>query len=173
MASNFTLHGLERKGIEDVNAVRDPDLTVDKVLFPETTSAEVEAGEVIINNEIFSYDETHKVLKDGRVVVIDPLTNKWSRRPAGVAKELWDRLPHLRTQLQMMGPKLFTVEELRGVGDLPCLPIIPTGANSSGTNQGLDGNDIYDDGPLVSDDDGNSMVVNPSSSSTLLLADLR
>ena len=42
----------------------------------------------------------------------------------------------------------------------------PTGTNSSGSNHGLDGNDIYDDGPLVSDDDGTSMVVNPSSSST-------
>jgi hypothetical protein len=46
------------------------------------------------------------------------------------------------------------------------LPVIPTGVNSGGTNHGLDGNDIYDDGPLVSDDDGTSMVVNPSSSST-------
>ena len=78
------------KGIDNVNVVRDPDLVVDSSLIPEPTDAEVEAVEVIVNNEIFSYDETHKVLKDGRIVQIDPVTGKWSRRPAGVAKEIWD-----------------------------------------------------------------------------------
>lgn len=90
MASNFTLHGLENKDADGgSNVNRDPNLDIDKGLFPETTDAEVEAVEVTINHEIFSYDETHKVLRDGRIVEIDPVTGKWSRRPAGVAKEIW------------------------------------------------------------------------------------
>ena len=100
--------------MDGVTADRDPDLGIDKGLFPETTDAEVEAVEVIINNEIFSYDETHKVLRDGRIVEIDPVTGKWSRRPAGVAKELWERLPHLRSQVQLLGPKLFTLRSCGG-----------------------------------------------------------
>ena len=60
------------------------------------------------------YDETHKVLKDGRVVEKDPVIGKWSRRPAGIAKDLWERLLHLQKELQLLGPEPFTDKELRG-----------------------------------------------------------
>lgn len=81
------------------------------------------------------------------------MTRKWSRRPAGVAKELWNRLPHLRARLNLLGPALFTDDELRGIDDLPDLngpsPVVPL---DSGENDGTDGVDTYDDGPIVSDD---------------------
>ncbi len=53
LASNFSLQGLEKKGVDDSNVEIDTDLQL-KSICSEPTEAEVEAIEVIINNEIFS-----------------------------------------------------------------------------------------------------------------------
>ena len=62
-------------------------------------------------------------------------------------------MPHLRKRLQLLGPALFTDEDLCGIGVSPVLsgpsPIEPL---PSGGNDGLDEIDTYDEGPVVHDD---------------------
>lgn len=97
IASNFTLKGLESRGIELPEGSVDKDLIVDDALIlPMAPDDESPAVEMYLHNELFTYDECHKVLADGRIVEVDPVTGKWSRRPAAVAKELWNRLPNLQ-----------------------------------------------------------------------------
>lgn len=115
MAYNYTLEGVETRGIDKGDATPDPDVQVHGDLVPPNAPAdEPVADQVVINPDVFTYEEAHKVLKDGRVVQKDPVPGKWSRRPVGVEKEIWDRLPHLHKHLQRVGPKLFTDEELWG-----------------------------------------------------------
>ena len=65
----------------------DKNLSVAESLVPPSAPDDEDPGvEIYINNDLFSYDECHKVLADGRIVEIDPVTGKWSRRPAGMAK---------------------------------------------------------------------------------------
>ena len=122
MASNYTISGLESRGNDLPAGQVDKNLSVDESLVPPNAPDDEDPGvEIYINNDTFSYAECHKVLADGRIVEIDPVTGKWSRRPAGMAKELWNRLPHLRKQLQLLGPALFTDEDLRDIGVSPVL----------------------------------------------------
>ena len=117
MASNYTLDGVERKGMDSGSSNFDPDTVMDSKLVPDNAPSEEQQAEpIMVNPDLFSYEETHKVLKDGRIVQRDPVTGKWSKRPAGIAKDIWERLPHLRHHLQLVGPELFTDEELRGGG---------------------------------------------------------
>ena len=106
-----------------------------------------------LHHELFTYDECHKVLADGRIVEIDSAIGKGSRRFVGVAKELWDRLPHLRARLNLLGPSLFTDERVAG-GRLPDL------SETSLAQQLLGGEDealgeihTYDDGLVIKGDD--------------------
>ena len=86
VASNWTLKRLESKDVEITTTSADPDIKVDANLFPTAPQAERDAVEIMLNHDLFTFDACHKVLKDGRIVQIDPVTGKWSKRPAGIAK---------------------------------------------------------------------------------------
>ena len=88
----------------------------------------------------------------------------FNTRPASIAKDVWERLPHLQNHLQLLGPKLFTEEELRGVGEIPSLPEEPVCPQADGEHQGLDEADTYADGPTHGDEDVDNQG-GPSSSS--------
>lgn len=154
VASNYTMKGLESKGIDLPEGQVDKDLIVDECLVPPNAPDDEDPSvQMYLQNDLFTYDECHKVLADGRIVEIDPVTGKWSRRPAGISKELWTRLPHLRKRIQLLGPDLFTEEELRGLNEVPILSDqLPSGSLPSGNNDGLDEVDTCDNGPIVSDD---------------------
>ena len=94
---------------------------------------------------------------------IDLVTGKWSRRPAGVAKEMWDRLPHLQQHMQLLGPQLFTDEDLRGVQGIPSLPEDLVDITIGKENQGLDADGTYD---VPIDLTGESEPVGPGPSSS-------
>lgn len=119
----------------------------------------------------FSYEEAHNVLRDGRIVEMDPVTGKWSRRPAGMAKEMWKRLPHMCNALQLLGPELFTVTELRGVSQaVDEADDLLAGPYAGELGNGLEDLDVYDTGPVVDENDGARGdpvdISEPSSSST-------
>ena len=155
-AANFTVEGLEAKDAEKpVIGGIDPESTIDDKDIPaDSPAGEPPAIEVTINKDLFTYDETHKVLKDGRIVEIDPVTGKWSRRLAGIAKDLWERLPHLQKELPLLGPELFTDEELREGSDPVTLPSEPVVISDDAGAGGLADLDTYDDCPTdaVEDD---------------------
>lgn len=83
--SSFTVDGLESKDTES-----DPTgLNVGDFVPPPAFPDDRPSTEVMLDLEnLFCYEETHKVLKDGRIVEKDPVTGKRSRRLAGMAKEL-------------------------------------------------------------------------------------
>ena len=143
--SNFTVEGLQNKDAEC-----DPTgLDVRDYVPPAALPDDVPTTEVMLDlDNPFSYDETHKVLKDGRIVEKDPVTGKWSRRPAGTAKEMWKRLPQLRNTLQLLGPELFSVQELRGVSTDNVDPDDQFAGPYAGEfGNGLEDLDVYDSGP--------------------------
>lgn len=124
-----------------------------------------------LNWNTFTYHETHTVLKDGRIVGVDPLKGKWGRRPAGIAKGMWQRLPHMREALHLLGPDVFTVDELRGASiDAPSPAEVPTGLSTGGEQDGLDDLAVSDYGPSGPDGSAEIPVVDPSSSSSGLPA---
>ena len=50
-----------------------------------------ETQQVRLSNELYTYEETHKVIKDGRIIPIAPTTLKWDRCPPGMCSELWQK----------------------------------------------------------------------------------
>jgi len=96
--SNLTIEALDA-----ADGGADIQVDMPDVVRPKFTDSELEPGvEVIFNSELFSYEETHKVLKDGRVVEKDPVTNKWCRKASGIAKDIWLRLPSMSKSLAKM-----------------------------------------------------------------------
>lgn len=149
MASNYTLDGFERKGMDSGSSNFDPDTVMDSKLVPDSAPSEEQQAEpIMVNPDLFSYEETHKVLKDGRIVQRDPVTGKWSKRPAGIANDIWERLPHSRHHLQLVGPELFTDEELRGVDSTPKLGEVIVDPSVVEDVPGLEDADTYESGTL-------------------------
>ena len=95
--ANFTIEGLERKIAGDETGHMDR-FDVEPPYLEQTELNKV-SDLVEFNEEGFGYEDLDKVISNGHIVQIDPLTGKWRRRPAGVSKDLWDRYPSIRARL--------------------------------------------------------------------------
>ena len=95
--ANFTIEGLERKFAED--DCEPVDRFDAEPPYLEQTELDKASDIVEFNEEGFGYEDLHKVISNGHIVQVDPLTGKWRRRPAGVSKDLWDRYPSIRARL--------------------------------------------------------------------------
>ena len=77
-----------------------------------------------------------------------------------MAKEMWKRLPHMRDALQLLGPELFSVKELRGVSQTVVDPEDRfAGPYAGESGNGLEDLDVYDAGPVMDENDG--AIVDP------------